>query len=66
MHSMSEECNECGFCLSGNITRVIPDIANTVDESKFKTKAGDLVKSHIEEAKKDIRDQKEQMKRGME
>ena len=65
MHSMSEECNECGICLSEDITRVIPDIANTVDESKFKTKAGDLVKSHIEEARKEVREQKQDMKRGM-
>jgi len=65
MHSMSEECNECGVCLSEDITRVIPDIANTVDKSKFKTKAGDLVKSHIEEARKEVREQKQDMKRGM-
>ena len=62
---MSEECNECGICLSEDITRVIPDIANTVDKSKFKTKAGDLVKSHIEEARKEVREQKQDMKRGM-
>jgi hypothetical protein len=62
---MSEECNECGICLSEDITRVVPDIANTVDKSKFKTKAGDLVKSHIEEARKEVREQKQDMKRGM-
>ena len=64
-HSMSESCQNCGFCESEDITRVIPDIANTVDKSKFKTKAGDLVKSHIEEARKEVREQKQDMKRGM-
>lgn len=65
-HSMNSEWEGgCGFCESENITRVIPDIANTVDKSKFKTKAGDLVKSHIEEARKEVREQKQDMKRGM-
>jgi len=65
MHSMSEECTECGYCLSSNVTRVVADVVNHIDESKYKSKAGDLVKSHIEEARKEIREQKQEMKRGV-
>ena len=66
MHSMSEECNECGYCLSSNVTRVVVNISNDIDQSKYKSKAGDLVKSHIEEAREDIKKQKKEMKRGFE
>ena len=62
MHSMSEECSECGLCLSEDITRVIPDIAGPADESKFKMKAGDLVKSHIEEARQELKQEKSKIK----
>lgn len=65
-HSMDSSWNDCSVCGSGNITRVLPNVADTIDKSKFKEKAGDLVKSHIEEAKQDIKKQKEIMKRGIE
>ena len=62
MHSMTEECTECGFCLSSNVARVVSSIGNKIDKSKFKNKAGDLVKSHIEEAKAEVKKEKEEMK----
>ena len=66
MHSMMEECTECAYCLSSNVIKVVANIVDDVDQTKFKSKAGDLVKSHIEEAREDIRKQKKEMKRGFE
>jgi putative FmdB family regulatory protein len=63
MHSMSEDCTACGYCLSPNVTRVVADVSNLVDSERFKTKPGDLVKSHIEDAKQSIKEQKQGMKK---
>ena len=66
-HSMDKEYEgTCGFCESENVEKVISDISGIVNEDRFETKAGDLVKSHIEEAKQDVRKQKKEMKRGFE
>ena len=63
---MMEECTECAYCMSSNVMKVVANIVDDVDQTKFKSKAGDLVKSHIEEAREDIRKQKKEMKRGFE
>jgi len=64
-HSINKEYTEgCGFCKSMNVTRVIPELAHSVDKNKFKKKAGDVVKSHIEEAKRDLKQEKKKIKEG--
>lgn len=63
-HSIKDEYTDgCSLCESENITRVIPDLAYSVKKENFKTKAGDVVKSHIEEASKDLKEEKSRMKR---
>lgn len=64
-HSMNSEWEGgCGFCESKNITRTIPELAHSINKDKFKKKAGDVVKSHIEEAKEDLKQEKKRMKEG--
>tara|TARA_R110001583_G_scaffold15383_5_gene63383 strand:+ start:3244 stop:3501 length:258 start_codon:yes stop_codon:yes gene_type:complete len=65
-HSMSSDWEGgCGICESKNITRVIPELAHSIKKDKFKKKAGDVVKSHIEEAKRDLKQEKRKVKEGM-
>lgn len=65
-HSMSDDWEGgCGFCESENITRVIPELTHSIKEGKFKKKAGDVVISHIEEAKRDLKQEKKRVKEGM-
>ncbi len=65
MHSMSEEWDRCEICDGENITKIVASVGLKIDEKKFKKKAGDLVKSHIEEAKRDIKKEKSDMKKRM-
>lgn len=65
-HSMDSEWEGgCGLCESLNVTKVVAGIGNKVDEKKFKKKSGDLVKSHIEEAKREVKQEKKRMKKEM-
>ena len=62
-HSMSREYEgTCDFCKSENIEKVVSNIGNKVDATKFKTRTGDLVKSHIEETKATIKKEKSRLK----
>ena len=63
MHSMTEECTECAYCLSPNVARVVSNIGSKVDKNKFKKKVGDLVKSHIEEARSEVKKEKSRLKK---
>ena len=62
MHSMTEDCTECAYCLSKNIEKVVSKIGKTIDKGKYKSKVGDLVKSHIEETKRDIKQENSKLK----
>ena len=65
-HSMSDEWEDgCKFCKSNNIVKVVADIGKKIDEKKFKKRVGDVVKSHIEDSKKSIKQEKKKMKREM-
>ena len=65
-HSMSDEWEDgCKFCKSNNIVKVVSDIGKKIDEKKFKKRVGDVVKSHIEDSKKSIKQEKKKMKREM-
>lgn len=61
-HAMDGNWERCGYCQSENITRVIPDVSDATNKEKFKTKAGDLVKNHIEEARRDLKQEKNKIK----
>ena len=62
-HSMGKEYEgSCGFCESRNIEKVVSSLGNKVDTTKFKTQTGDLVKSHIEDARNAIKEEKQKLK----
>jgi len=60
---MSEECDCCEICESENVTRVVATIGKNVNKNKYTKKSGDLVKSHIEDARRDIRQEKIKLKK---
>ncbi len=59
---MDQEQESCEICSSDHIIKVVSDIGQKVDKDKFKAKAGDVVKSHIEEAKSEIKKEKKNLK----
>ncbi len=65
MHAMSEKCEECAYCQSENVERMIANISYDIDPNNYKKKVGDLVKTHIEEAKKEVKEQKKSMSKEM-
>jgi len=65
-HSMDKEYEgTCGICESDNVEKVVSTIGNKVDKSKFKAKTGDVVKKHIEEVKRDVKEYKKVLKKEM-
>ena len=58
-HSMSEERTDCELCGSKNVLTKIPEVPIYVKNNK----SGKVVKQHIEEAKQQIREEKEKMKK---
>ena len=52
----------CDFCKSENIEKVVSSIGKKIDTTKFKSKTGDLVKSHIEQARLDVKQEKIKLK----
>ena len=61
-HSMNGSCDACEICESENIEKVSANMGDKIDKSKFKTRAGDLVKNHIEETKAAIKQEKSRLK----
>jgi putative FmdB family regulatory protein len=62
---MSEKDPDCKNCKSEEVVRVVSSIGSKIDKTKFTTKAGDLVKKHIEDAKTEVKARKQKMKEGM-
>jgi putative FmdB family regulatory protein len=58
-HSMSEERTNCEACGSNNTLTKIPEVPIYV---KKKT-AGNIVKKHIEDTKKQVQEEKQKMSR---
>ncbi len=56
-HSISTEMTDCEVCKSENTLRKIPEVPIYVKSSN----AGKVVKQHIEDVKKEIREEKEKM-----
>ncbi len=58
-HSMSDELSDCEICGRENSLNKIPEVPIYVKNKS----AGNIVKQHIEDAKKQIRQEKEEMKK---
>ena len=63
MHAMSEKWEHCEYCNSTNIERMLANIAYDVKPSNYRKKVGDVVKTHIDEAREDIKEFKKNMKK---
>jgi len=65
-HSMSSEYEgTCGYCESTEFVKISEDVSEIIDKTKFIQKPGDVVRSHIEDAKAEVKKQKEAAKRGL-
>ena len=58
-HSMSDELSDCQICGQKNSLNKIPEVPIYVKSKS----AGNIVKQHIEDTKKQIRQEKEEMKK---
>ncbi len=58
-HSMSDELTDCELCKSENTLRKIPEVPIYVKSKN----AGNVVKQHIEDAKQQVRKEKEHMRK---
>ena len=58
-HSMSEEWTDCEACGEQNALNKIPEVPIYLKSNT----AGKVVKQHIEDAKQQVREDKEQMKK---
>ena len=58
-HSMSEEWTDCEACGGQNTLNKIPEVPIYLKSNT----AGKVVKQHIEDAKQQVREEKEQMKK---
>ena len=58
-HSMSDELTDCELCKSENTLRKIPEVPIYVNSKN----AGNVVKQHIEDAKQQVRKEKEHMRK---
>jgi putative FmdB family regulatory protein len=56
-HSMSTELTDCEVCKNPNTLHKIPEVPFYVKRSN----AGNVVKQHIEDAKQQVREDKEKM-----
>ena len=62
-HSMTETMEDCEVCdLSGSLSRRPSMFSNIKQKPKQKEKVGDHVKSFIEEATQDLKQQKEDLR----
>lgn len=59
--SMTEECHNCKMCDSEDVIKVVSSISNKIDKSKYRSKVGDLVNTHIEDARQEIKKEKKKM-----
>jgi putative FmdB family regulatory protein len=63
-HLMSETLDKCILCDSPSIQKVLNSSVNLIKNKNFRAeKPGKIVKKYIEDVKKEIRDDKERLKR---
>ena len=58
-HSMSDERTDCETCGAENALKKIPEVPFYVKSNS----AGNVVKQHIEDTKKQVREEKENMRK---
>jgi putative FmdB family regulatory protein len=63
IHSMAEKLVDCGYCGSEKSLKRIPGSFRFIngESQRNNTRPGDVIRNHIEEAREDIRQQKEDM-----
>jgi len=63
VHSMKEKLEICDKC-KGSLSRVPPQIFINTQQKKvdIDCKVGDIVKNHIEESKKELKNEQDRMK----
>lgn len=61
LHGMSETIEACGYCEGPNIERMVANIAYDIRPTNYRTRVGDVVKTHIESAREEIKQQKKDM-----
>jgi putative FmdB family regulatory protein len=60
-HGMSETCEECPTCGSDNVSRIPTSFTNFSTSLKRSKKVGDTTKEFIENAKQELKIQKEEL-----
>ena len=60
--SMSEDTTLCPDCGEDKVEKQIGQFNSSIKKSNYVSKTGDLVKSHIEDAKKEIKKEKKLLK----
>tara|TARA_R100000458_G_C8219357_1_gene204231 strand:- start:158 stop:424 length:267 start_codon:yes stop_codon:yes gene_type:complete len=61
-HSMSDKLKDCEFCeLTGSLMRVPSFTTKVVNNTKENGKVGDIVTSHIEDARQQLKKEKEKL-----
>tara|TARA_R110000824_G_scaffold38634_9_gene117904 strand:- start:326 stop:577 length:252 start_codon:yes stop_codon:yes gene_type:complete len=63
-HGMAERLEDCYACKEDSTLFRVPS-ANFTTNAKDKNKTGQIVKDFIEDAKKEIKEEKEKMKEGI-
>ena len=61
-HGMSETVEECILCTSSKIFR-IPALSTTAMRSPSRSRPGQVVDKYIEDVKKEVREEKEKLKK---
>ena len=61
--SMTEKVESCTLCTSENIVREIEGLSSVLRGENFESRTGDVVKEHIEEGKRDLKKEKELLKK---
>ena len=65
-HSMAEQLNDCHLCgTSNSLTKQMSQISSIKKESHG-PRVGEIVKKHIEDAKRDIKEEQQKMMQEME
>lgn len=63
-HNMGERLEDCTECGSIGSLKFLPTLfATRISKANKTQKAGEVVKQHIEEARKEVENEKEQMKK---
>ena len=60
-HAMGESVEKCDACGEQDCMKRVPSFPIRLNKTKKEKKTGQVVKNHIEEAKKDVKKEKKEM-----